>query len=171
MTKFDNIRKYLIEISFMSLLILLAILPFWKTLGVVPDFLSIVIYLWTVYRPDLMSRRLFIILGICRDGIMMYPLGVGIIQFMIVSMIAQIFRRYVLEKGFWTVLMGFVIFTTLNTLLYWGVLNLSDDRSIPILSTIRHIFANILFYPLVSLLSIKVQQIIDTPTKKYLING
>ncbi len=165
MTKLHNARQCFIECIFLSSLILLAILPFWKTLGVVPNFLSIVIYLWTLYRPDLISRRLFIILGICRDGIMGYPLGVGIIELMIVSMIARIFRRYVLEKGFWTVFLGFVVFTFLNTLLFWSVINLSNEGGISIISTVRPILANMLFYPIISLLSLKVQHLIDTPAK------
>lgn len=171
MTKFHNARQCFIECIFLSSLIVLAIFPFWKSLGVVPNFLSIVIYLWTLYRPDLISRRLFIVLGICRDGIMGYPLGVGIIELMIVSMIAQIFRRYVLEKGFWTVFLGFMVFTFLNNLLFWSVINLSNEGGISILSMARPILANMLFYPIISLLSLKVQHLIDTPAKGNYFNG
>lgn len=75
-----TLRKYAIEGCFLSSLILLEVLPFWKKLGVVPNFLSIVVYLWALYRPDLMSRSVFIFLGICRDAMMGYPLGSGLLS-------------------------------------------------------------------------------------------
>jgi rod shape-determining protein MreD len=161
-----NIRKCFIEFCFLSSLILLGVLPFWKKLGVVPNFLSIVIYLWTLYRPDLMSRRIFIILGICRDATMGYPLGVGIIELMMISCVVNLFRRHVLEKGFWAVFLGFMLFTVMNTLLFWGVLTLAKGGMLPLSRIIRPILANILFYPIMSILSLKIQRLIDQYPKK-----
>ncbi|MBX3486467.1 MAG: rod shape-determining protein MreD [Candidatus Paracaedibacteraceae bacterium] len=159
-------RKYAIEGCFLSSLILLEVLPFWKKLGVVPNFLSIVVYLWALYRPDLISRSVFILLGICRDAMMGYPLGVGIIELMVISMVVSLFRRYVLEKGFWAVFLGFVLFSIMDTVLFWSVLSLAKMEALPLSGIIRPIIANILFYPIISLASLKIQQLIDSYPKK-----
>ena len=161
-----DIRKYLIEISFFLSLILLGLFPFWKSLGVVPNFLSIVVYLWTLYRPDLMSRRMFILLGICRDAVMAYPLGIGILELVIISMIAKLFRRYVLERGFWVVFSGFILFTVIDNFLLWGILSWTKNQVLPTSGAIRPILVNILIYPMMSLVSLKIQHIIDTSGRK-----
>lgn len=85
---------------------------------------------------------------------------------MVISMVVSLFRRYVLEKGFWAVFLGFVLFSIMDTVLFWSALSLAKMEVLPLSGIIKPIIANILFYPIMSLASLKIQQLIDSYPKK-----
>lgn len=150
-----------IEFLFLFGLLLLSLIPIWHNLGVAPDFLSVVIYLWIIYRPDLVSLKLFILLGICQDAIMGYPIGVGVLEIILLLSIAQPFRRYVLKKNFWIVFLGYAVFTTFNSYLFWLILSATRGYLLPLTGSIKPIIFNILSYPVLCQLSLNIQQKIN----------
>jgi rod shape-determining protein MreD len=155
------IKRYLVEFIFLSGLFLLGVMPLWQKIGVVPNFGSVVIYLWTIYRPDLMSRRLFVILGICRDATMGYPIGIGVLELILVVSITRLFRRYVLQKSFWTVFWGYAVFTTLSNCLFWLILSATKGYILPFTGALKPILFNLLAYPILCEVSLTMQQKID----------
>jgi rod shape-determining protein MreD len=159
--KIEVVRRLIIEFLFLSSLMLLTLLPLWKDLGVVPNFMSVVIYLWAIYRPDLLSRRLFIVLGICRDAMMGYPIGVGVLELLLMISLTKSFRRYVLEKKFGAIFWGYLLFTTLSNGLLWGLLSAMRGHFLPFMGALKPILLNGLAYPILCRLSFSVQQKID----------
>lgn len=159
--KFLHFQCRIIEFLFLFGLLLLSLIPIWHDLGVVPNFLSVVIYLWIIYRPDLVSLKSFILLGICQDAIMGYPIGVGALEIILLLSIAQPFRRYVLKKNFWVVLLGYAVFTTFNSFLFWLILSTTRGHLLPLTGAIKPIVLNILSYPVLCQLSLNIQQKIN----------
>lgn len=156
------IKRYLVEFMFLSGLLLFGLFPIWQKIGGVPNSLSVVIYLWTIYRPDLMSRRLFVVLGICRDAAMGYPIGIGVLELILVLSIARPFRRYVLAKSFWIVFLGYVAFTALSNILFWLILSATKGYMLPFVGAIKTIIFNVFSYPILCNLSLEMQQKIDS---------
>ena len=86
--------------SFLSL-VLLSLLPHWSKLGFCPNFLSMLLYLWILYRPDLISTRLIAIVGLLRDSLFAYPLGISVIELIMLQTVTQMLRWLVVGCSFW----------------------------------------------------------------------
>ncbi len=159
--KILNFRRLATAFFFLSGLIMVSLLPFWREIGVVPNFISVVVYLWTIYRPDLVSRKLFILLGICRDATMGYPIGVSVLELLLIISLTSPFRRFVIEKNFRIVFIGYVLFTTLSNCLFWLILSATKGYLLPFTGALKPIIFNLLAYPLMCQISLHMQQRID----------
>ncbi len=159
--KILSFRRLIVAFLFLSGLLLISLVPFWKDIGVVPNFISVVVYLWTIYRPDLVSHKLFVVLGICRDATMGYPIGVSVLELLLIISITRPFRRYVLDKNFRIVFVGYVIFTALSNCLFWVILSATKGYLLPFTGALKPIVFNLLAYPILCQLSLSMQQRID----------
>lgn len=164
----DFAQRLVVEFVFLAGILLLSLLPFWQKIGAAPNFLSVVIYLWAVYRPDLMSMRLFIILGICRDALLSYPLGVSVLQFILLITLTQALRKYVLDRSFWIVFCGYALFTLVNNFAFWGILSLTKGHFLPLTGALSPILIDFLAYPLMCQVSLAMQHKLDNLRQKEL---
>lgn len=154
-------QQALILIFFLGLL-MANLLPAWSLLGVAPNFMSVLVYLWTVYRPDLTSRQLYIILGLIRDGLFGYPLGVSVFEILLIVSITNLLRRYVLGKSYWVIFLGYGIFSILSHSLIWGILSWVKATILPYEVALKTTLLNLLIYPLMCQISIYMQARIDS---------
>lgn len=152
--------------SFLLILLMLSLLPCWSYLGIIPNFVSVILYLWTIYRPDLNSRRLYIVLGIVRDGLFGYPLGLSIIEILLLVSTTNLLRRYILNKSYWIVYAGYGIFISLSHLFIWATLSCLKGVMLPFDVVINSSIFNILSYPLFCHLSVPLQNRIDSLGKR-----
>ena len=124
--------------------------------------MSILIYLWAVYRPDLTSRRLYIILGLTRDGLFGYPMGVSVFEILLIVSITNLLRRYVVGKSYWIIFSGYGVFSILSHSLLWGILSWVKGTVLPYEVVIKTTLLNMLIYPVMCQLSIYMQRRIDS---------
>lgn len=153
-------------LSFLLVFLLLSLLPCWSYLGIIPNFISVFLYLWTIYRPDLNSRRLYVILGIVRDGLFGYPLGLSIVEILILVSITNLLRRYILNKSYGVVYLGYAVFIASSHFFTWATLSCLKGTLLPYEVAINSSIFNILSYPFFCQLSIPLQNRVDIVGKK-----
>lgn len=146
---------------FFLFLLMLNLLPAWSFLGVFPNLLSVIIYLWAVYRPDLTYRRLYIMLGLIRDGLFGYPLGVSVFEILLIVGITDAVRRYVLGRSYWVIWLGYGLFSIISNTLIWGLLSWVKGTILPYTVALNTTLVNLLIYPIMCQLSIMVQRQFD----------
>jgi rod shape-determining protein MreD len=144
------------------LFLMVSLLPLWATLGVSPNFLSSLIYLWTVYRPDLSSRRLYIILGLVRDGLFGYPLGVSVFEILLIVSITNFLRRYIVGRSYWVVFLGYSLFSILSYSLIWCILSWVKGTLLTYEVVLRSVLLNLFAYPFMCQISVTIQKKIDS---------
>lgn len=154
-------RQGIILLFFFGLL-MANLLPMWSLLGVAPNFMSVIIYLWAVYRPDLTSKRLYIIFGLVRDGLFGYPLGMGVFEILLIVSITNLLRRYILGRSYWIVFLGYGVFSITSHSLNWLILSWVKGTLLPFEVVLKTTFLNLLIYPLLCQISVSMQKRIDS---------
>lgn len=142
-------------------LTLLSFIPFWSFFGFCPNILSSLIYLWFLYRPDLLSTRLIITIGLFRDSLFAYPLGVSVIELLLLQAVTQTLRWLVVGHSFTVTYISFALFSISNQVLLWGLLSWTHGDWLPINGALKASQFNILIFPIVSMLSIQIQKTLD----------
>ena len=119
------------------------------------------LYLWLIYRPDLIQFRSLVIVSLLQDGLYGYPLGISILEIMPLFLFAQIFRRLILQKTFGFVFCGYVAYLLVFSVAKWVILSCFKQEWLPGLPLLNLMVFSILAYPLVCQLSLGLQKYID----------
>lgn len=154
-------RQVFIFLFFVFLLVV-NLLPIWSSLGVLPNFLSAIIYLWAVYRPDLTYRHLYVALGIVRDSVFGYPLGVSVFEILLIVGIADFLRKYVLGRSYWIVWAGYGVFSFISSFVLWGLLSWVKGVILPVDVALKTTCVNLLMYPILGQVSLFAQKQFDS---------
>lgn len=157
------------KISFRALFItgffislsLASFLPIWTALEFCPNLFIMMLYLWLVYRPDLVSLRVLAVVGGIQDGLHGHPLGVSLLEISLLFAFCQFLRRVILEKSFGSIFMGYVAYLLVYTTVKWLILSCFKQEWLSLVPMIRVMVFSLLVYPLVCELSVKIQYYID----------
>lgn len=153
--------KFLVAPVLFIGLILISFIPIWTVLGFCPNFFVMMLYLWLIYRPDLIQFRSLLIVSLMQDGLYSYPLGISILEIMPLFLFAQIFRRLILQKTFGFVFCGYVAYLFVFSLAKWVILSCFKQEWLPGLPLFHLMVFSVLVYPLVCQLSLGLQKYID----------
>lgn len=153
--------KFLVAPVLFLGLVLFSFLPVWGYLGFCPNFFIMVLYLWLIYRPDLIQLPSIVFVSLIQDGLYGYPLGVSLIEILPLFFFTQYFRRLILQKSFGSVFCGYVGYLIIFSLTRWGILSFFKGQWLPIFPLLQSVGFSLLVYPLVCHLSIALQKYID----------
>lgn len=161
--------SFLDKISFRALFItgvfvglsLVSFLPVWTALGFCPNLFIMVLYLWLIYRPDLVRFRGLAVVGIVQDGLHGHPLGLSILEMALLFIFCHLLRRVLLKKSFGFIFMGYVAYLLVYTTVKWLILSCFKQEWLSLIPMIKVMIFSLLVYPLICELSVKIQQYID----------
>lgn len=140
---------------------LISFIPIWTHLGFCPNFFVMVLYLWLIYRPDLIQFWGLMVVGLSQDGLYGYPLGVSILGILQLIFFAKIFRKLILQKSFGFVFCGYIAYLLVYSITQWGILSFFKQEWLPVFPILNFIGFSILTYPVVCQISLSLQKYID----------
>ncbi len=140
---------------------LISFIPVWTHLGFCPNFFVMVLYLWLIYRPDLIQFGGLMVVGLIQDGLYGYPLGLSIFGILQLIFFAKIFRKLILQKSFGFVFCGYIAYLLVYSITNWGILSFLKQEWLPVLPILNFIGFSILTYPVVCQISLFLQKYID----------
>lgn len=155
-----NFKFLVVPVLFIGL-ILVSFIPIWTDLGFCPNFYVMMLYLWLIYRPDIIQVRGLVIVSLVQDGLYGYPLGISIVEMMPLFLFAKMFRRLILQKSFGFVFCGYVAYLFVFSLVKWLVLSTFKQEWLPALPIFNLIIFSVLVYPMVCHISLVLQKYID----------
>ncbi len=155
-----NIKPTVISCLLVALS-LISFLPIWTHLGFSPNFFVMVLYLWLIYRPDLIQFWGLMMVGLIQDGLYGYPLGISILGILQLIFFAKIFRKLILRKSFGFVFCGYIAYLLVYSITKWAVLSIFKQEWLPVLPILNFIGFSILTYPVVCQISLSLQKYID----------
>lgn len=155
-----NIKLIVVLCLFIGLS-LISFIPLWTHLGFCPNFFVMVLYLWLIYRPDLIQFWGLMVVGLIQDGLYGYPLGVSILEILQLVFFAKIFRKLILQKSFGFVFGGYIAYLLVYSFAEWGILSSFKQEWLPIRPILNFIGFSILTYPVVCQISLFLQKYID----------
>lgn len=159
-----NIKALIVFCLFMTL-VFLSFIPGWSRLGFCPNFFIMMLYLWLVYRPDLIQLPGLVITGLIQDGLYGYPLGMSILEIMLLFLFAQFLRRFVLERSFGFIFAGYVAYLFTYSSIKWFILSCFKHEWLSLIPMLKVTGFSLLAYPVVCSLSLSLQRYIDRYVK------
>jgi rod shape-determining protein MreD len=124
------------------------LLPLWQWIGIQPVLLLIVLYHWTLYRPDLLSLEQLVLLSLIQDGIYAYPLGFSALRLLIDYAFLATTRRILGRQGFIWIWGGFFLFVIIDAIIFTSLLSCVSAQWVNILPLIPSIIMTGSLYPL-----------------------
>lgn len=159
-----NMKTIIVFCLFMGL-VCLSFIPIWSSLGFSPDFMVMMLYLWLVYRPDLIQFPILSVIGIIQDGLYGDPLGIAILEIMLLFLFTRFLKRFILHKSFGFIFAGYVAYLLAYSLMEWFILSCFKHEWLSLIPTLKATVFSILVYPVVCSLSLSIQKHLDLPVK------
>jgi rod shape-determining protein MreD len=141
-------KQHFLVFLFLLFVLYVTLLPMWQWVGIQPVLLLIILYHWTLYRPDLLSLEQLVLLSLIQDGIYAYPLGFSALRLLIDYALLAASRRMLGRQGFMWVWGGFVLFVMIDTVIFTSLLSCVQAQWRSILPLIPGMFMTISLYPL-----------------------
>ncbi len=138
----------LLAFAFLILVVCLTVMPLWQKIGIQPTLFLIILYHWTLYRPDLMPIEQLVLISLIQDGIYAYPLGFSALRLLIGYTLLTTQRRILSHQRFLWVWGGFGVFTLIDGFIYATLLSCVKHEWVGILPLIPGFAMTIGFYPL-----------------------
>jgi len=148
----DGFARRLIPFGVTFVLVLLEAvplsLPFPTAVAVAPSFVLIALFFWTVYRPELVPAVVVFAAGLLLDVVSGAPLGINTLVLLLVCGGVRSQRRFLVDKPFAVVWLGFLIAAIYAGVLYW-VLYAIIHGTLPYADRlIAQLSVTVLIYPL-----------------------
>lgn len=138
----------LLTFAILTLAVCLTALPLWQKAGVQPILFLIILYRWSLYRPDLIPVEQLILISLIQDGIHAYPLGFSALRLLIDYTLLATQRRILSQQRFLWVWGGFGIFAFIDACVYVALLSCVKYEWVGILPRIPGLVITISLYPL-----------------------
>ncbi|MAH85059.1 MAG: rod shape-determining protein MreD [Rhodospirillaceae bacterium TMED8] len=150
--RLDALGREMTPFFFGILLILFSVIifqmPSWAR--VAPLFSLMVIYHWTVYRPDLMPGYAVFLIGLLQDVFCGTPLGVITLVYITVYGILIFQQRYLTGRTFFVVWLGFVLLSALTMMLIWLAVSALGGGISDLNAMLHQFLLSAGFYPLLA---------------------
>lgn len=85
----------------------------------VPDVCLISIYYWSIFRPGAMPFWFVFLLGILRDSLFGFALGISSLLFIFFRLLVLSQQPHLVKESFWTTWIGFALVTAPVLFCYW----------------------------------------------------
>jgi len=157
--------KAIVVFCLLMMLVFLPLIPGWSSLGFSPDFLVMMLYLWLVYRPDLIQFPGLVIIGLIQDGLYGYPLGISIFEIMLLLLFTQFLRHFILHRSFGFIFAGYVAYLLIHSTIEWIILSCFKHEWLSLMPMLKVTIFSLLVYPVVCHLSLSIQKYIDSYIK------
>jgi len=126
----------------------LTLLPLWQTIGLQPMVLLIVVYYWTIHRPDLLTAEQLVLISLLQDGLYAYPLGFSALRLLVGYALLITQRRTLNHQRFLWIWGGFSVFCLVDALVYTILLSCVKQEWVGILPLLPGILITSSLYPL-----------------------
>lgn len=147
---FKTVNNIFIIIPSFSLLISILFLSQTQCFYIFPNFAIIIIYYWTIYRPDLINVILIFFLGLIQDISTGLPIGFYSFEFLILYIITIKQRPFLVSKAFFTNWICFIPIALLIYLLEWVILQTIINKHIEIMPVFFSMLLTITIYPIIT---------------------
>lgn len=133
-----------------------------------PLFNIMMVYYWTIYRPDLFPVWFIFLLGLMQDALYGTPLGVYALLNMATWMMIVSFREYFSKESFFNVWAKFFLVSFIITLLNWGVfLFLTGKWLVPTNAVLQWLLSAVLYACIHYMLNIVYVMLPDRLTRNH----
>jgi len=133
----------------LMLLVMLGVdlLPFWPTLSIFPAVPLIGIFYLFIFRPDVMTLEILVLLGIIQDGIYGYPLGLSILSNLLLYGLLFTQRRFIDKQSFLFLWGAFAGFALIAYALHWGLVSFARGEVLSYTSRLTGLALTITLFP------------------------
>jgi rod shape-determining protein MreD len=140
-------KRRLFVFSFLILVLCLTVLPIWEKIGMQPMLLLIIVYHWSVYRPDLLPFEQLVLLSLILDGVYAYPLGFSALRLLGLYTLLMTQKRILSYQRFHWVWAGFAVFVMVDAMIYGILLSCVKQEWTGILPLLPGSLLTIALYP------------------------
>ena len=144
----------------MLLLALISSMPLgsFHTFEIFPMLNIIVIFYWTVYRPDLVPPFVLFLIGLIDDVVMGTPLGLMASVFVLLYGVTLTQRQFFIEKSFYVTWLGFSIISAVCICLIWVLVALFAGRLGIVITPFIKYTITLLSFPSAAWLLVRIQR-------------
>ena len=144
----------------MLLLALIGSMPLgsFHTFEIFPMLNIIVIFYWTVYRPDLVPPFVLFLIGLIDDVVMGTPLGLMASVFVLLYGLTLTQRQFFIGKSFYVTWLGFSIISAFCICLIWGLVALFAGRFGIVITPFIKYTITLLSFPSAAWLLVRIQR-------------
>jgi rod shape-determining protein MreD len=123
-----------------------------------PDFTLMVVYHWTIYRPDLLPALAIFLIGVIYDLLTGGPPGASALLLLLARAVVLRHRRWFLHRTFLSVWAGFILLTVAAMLGLWILHSLLEAEMSEFQTAIFRGMLTMSLFPVVSFLLGRAQQ-------------
>jgi rod shape-determining protein MreD len=155
----DELARRLVPFALSVLLVLAAALP-WPVSGytdIAPSVSIMVIFYWTISRPDLMPNVAALAIGLIEDVIQGAPLGFNALVLLIACGLARSQQQHIAGRPFALHWAAFVIIATLTELMRWALLSAITGVFVGLGPVSLHLLMTVALYPGLAWLLVRCQ--------------
>ena len=144
----------------MLLLALIGSMPLgsFDTFEIFPMLNIIVIFYWTVYRPDLVPPFVLFLIGLIDDVVMGTPLGLMASVFVVLYGVTLTQRQFFIGKSFYVTWLGFSIISAFCICLIWVLVALFAGRLGIVITPFIKYTITLLSFPSAAWLLVRIQR-------------
>ena len=117
---------------------------------VLPAFSLIAVFVFSIYRPDLLPHWLAFLVGLVQDLLIGGPLGLNALLLLLVQGLCSSQRRFLAGRAFWLVWLGFVLLSVPAALAQWAVACAYLMALIPIRDSLMQATVTVALFPLIA---------------------
>ena len=149
-----------VPVMTMLLLVLIGSMPLGSlhTFEIFPMLNIIVIFYWTVYRPDLVPPFVLFLIGLIDDVVMGTPLGLMACVFVLLYGVTLTQRQFFLGKPFYVTWLGFSVISAVCICLIWVLVALFAGRLGIVITPFIKYTITLLTFPSVAWLLVRIQR-------------
>ena len=145
----DEMARSLVPFALSVLLVLAGALP-WPVpnyADIAPSISIMVVFYWTIMRPDLMPNVAALAIGFIEDVLQGAPLGFNALVLLIACGLAKSQQRHIAGRPFALHWSAFVILATLTELMRWALLSAVDGVFVGLGPVSLHLLMTVALYP------------------------
>ena len=129
-----------------------------ETFEIFPMLNIIVIFYWTVYRPDLVPPFVLFLIGLIDDVVMGTPLGLMACVFVLLYGVTLTQRQFFIGKPFYVTWLGFSIISAFCICLIWVLVALFAGRLGIVITPFIKYTITLLLFPSAAWLLVRIQR-------------
>ena len=155
----DELARGLVPFALSVLLVLAAFLP-WPVpnyADIAPSVSIMVVFYWTITRPDLMPSAAAAAIGLIEDVMQGAPLGFNALVLLIACSLARSQQPHIAGRPFALHWAAFVIMATLTELMRWALLSVITGVFVALGPVSLHLLMTVAFYPALAWLLARCQ--------------
>jgi rod shape-determining protein MreD len=155
----DELARRLVPFALSVLLVLAAALP-WPVRNyadIAPSVSIMVVFYWTITRPDLMPNVAALAIGLIEDVMQGAPLGFNALVLLLACGLARSQQRHIAGRPFALHWAAFVIVATLTELMRWALLSALAGTFVGLGPVSLHLLMTVALYPALVWLLVRCQ--------------